>query len=68
MAWDVSNRRRLKLIGKKQLEPLSDECKEELRQLQRLAALKRELVSSPSLKELAEMEADLRRKGLWRGD
>jgi hypothetical protein len=65
--WDATNRRRLELIEKKQSKSLSDECGEELRRLQRLAGLKRELHSSPSLKELADMEADLRRRGLWRG-
>lgn len=65
--WDATNRRRLKLIEKKQSKAISDECREELRRLQRLAGLKRELHSSPPLKELAEMEADLRRRGLWRG-
>ena len=65
--WDTTNRQRLKLIEKKQSKTISDECREELRRLQRLAGLKRELHSSPSLKELAEMEADLRRRGLWRG-
>ncbi len=65
--WDATNRRRLRLIEKKPAKTVSPEEKEELQQLQRLAGLKRELLSSPSLKELAEMEADLRRRGLWRG-
>jgi hypothetical protein len=46
---------------------LSPEEAAELKQLQRLAGLKRELFASPSLKELKEMEADLRRRGLWQG-
>jgi type I restriction-modification system DNA methylase subunit len=65
--WDATNRRRLRLIEKKATKTIRAEEKEELQQLQRLAGLKRELLSSPSLKELAEMEADLRRRGLWRG-
>ena len=65
--WDATNRRRLRLIEKKAAKTIRPEEKEELQQLQRLAGLKRELLSSPSLKELAEMEADLRRRGLWRG-
>jgi hypothetical protein len=65
--WDATNRRRLKLIEKKTDKTISFEEKEGLQQLQRLAGLKRELLSSPSLKELAQMEADLRRRGLWRG-
>ena len=32
-----------------------------------LTFIKRFILLSGSLKELAEMEADLRRKGLWRG-
>jgi hypothetical protein len=65
--WDATNKRRLKLIQKKTDKTISSEEKEELQQLQRLAGLKRELLSSPSLKELGQMEAVLRRRGLWRG-
>jgi type I restriction-modification system DNA methylase subunit len=65
--WEPSNGRRLKLIEKKQTKTISDQEKAELQELQRLAGLKRELHSSPSLKELAEMETDLRRRGLWKG-
>jgi hypothetical protein len=65
--WDVTNKRRLGLIEKKIAKTARPEEGEELRQLQRLAGLKRELLSSPSLKELAEMETDMRRRGLWRG-
>ncbi len=64
--WDATNRRRLRLIEKKTIKTIRAEEKEELQKLQRLAGLKRESLSSPSLKELAEMEADLRRRGLWR--
>lgn len=65
--WDATNKRRLELIEKKAARSLRAEEGDELRELQRLAGLKRELLSSPSLKELGEMEAELRRKGLWRG-
>jgi hypothetical protein len=64
--WDATNKRRLGLIEKKAAKTLHPEERGELQHLQRLAGLKRELLSSPSLKELAEMEADLRRRGLWR--
>jgi hypothetical protein len=66
--WDITNTRRLELIEKKVRKVIRAEESEELRSMQRLAGLKRELLSSPSLKELAEMEADLRRRGLWRGE
>jgi type I restriction-modification system DNA methylase subunit len=65
--WDDTNQQRLRLVKKKTAKTIRADEKEELQQLQRLAGLKRELLSSPSLKELAEMEADLRRRGLWRG-
>jgi hypothetical protein len=65
--WEVTNRQRLGLIRKKTAKTLRPEEGEELRRLQRLAGLKRELLSSPSLKELAEMETVMRRRGLWRG-
>ena len=65
--WDTTNRHRLKLIKKKADKTIRDEEREQLAHLQRLAGLKRELLSSPSLNELAEIEADLRRRGLWRG-
>ena len=65
--WDATNKRRLGLIEKKAAKTIRAEEKAELQQLQRLAGLKRELLSSPSLTELAEVEADLRRRGLWRG-
>jgi transcriptional regulator with XRE-family HTH domain len=65
--WGATNRRRRCLIEKKATKTIRSEEKEELKQLQRLAGLKRELLSSPSLKELGEMKADLRRRGLWRG-
>jgi hypothetical protein len=65
--WDATNQQRLMLVKKKTDKTLRTEEKEELQRLQRLAGLKRELLSSPSLKELAEMEADFRRRGLWRG-
>jgi len=65
--WETTNARRHLLIEKKVAQPLRREEGDELKQLQRLAGLKRELLSSPSLRELTEMEADLRRRGLWRG-
>lgn len=60
--WDTTNRRRLKLVEKRLAKTIRAEEREELQGLQRLAGLKRELLSSPSLKKLAKMEADLRRR------
>ncbi|MGA2543825.1 MAG: hypothetical protein ABSG78_19925 [Verrucomicrobiota bacterium] len=65
--WEVTNKHRLKLIERKRDKTITSEERAKLQMLQRLAGLKRELLSSPSLKELAQMEADLRRRGLWRG-
>jgi hypothetical protein len=65
--WQTTNKDRLKLIEKKATEGISVEDKNELNKLQRLAGLKRELLSSPSLRELSQMEMDLQKKGLWRG-
>ena len=65
--WDATNKRRLDLIEKKAKAALNPEEGGELGHLQHLAGLKRELLSSPSIEELKDMEADLRRRGLWRG-
>ncbi len=65
--WDATNKRRLELVEKKADGTLRGDEGNQLKQLQRLAGLKRELLSSPSQKQLAEVEADLRRRGLWRG-
>lgn len=65
--WDTLNKRRLELIENQAIHHLTPEESAELRELQRLAGLKREQLSSPSLGQLAEIEADLRKKGLWRG-
>jgi hypothetical protein len=65
--WDATNKHRHELIDKKAGRTLSPEEANELKRLQRLAGLKRELLTSPSLSELTEMEADLRRRGLWQG-
>lgn len=65
--WDTTNERRLQLIERKTTGGLSAGEGNELKQLQRLAGLKRELLSSPPIKHLKEVEADLRRRGLWRG-
>lgn len=65
--WELTNKRRLKLIEKKREKTIRFEEMDELKDLQRLAGLKRELLSSPTMNQLGEMEADLRRRGLWRG-
>lgn len=64
--WEATNRRRYELIESKTSGTLDAEGFDELKELQRLAGLKRELLSSPSLSELREMESDLRRRELWR--
>jgi hypothetical protein len=65
--WDTTNGRREHLLDRKRNTSITAHELDELRNLQRLAGLKRELLSSPSLKELATVEADLRRRNLWRG-
>jgi type I restriction-modification system DNA methylase subunit len=65
--WDATNKRRLKLIEKKLGKSIQAEERAEMERLQHLAGLKRELLSSPSLKALEKIEMDLRRRGLWRG-
>jgi hypothetical protein len=65
--WDRINRRRHDLIEKKATQALQSAEALELKQLQRLAGLKRELLSSPPSSALAAMEADLRRRKLWKG-
>lgn len=65
--WHATNKRRLELIEMKAAQTIDADGRTQLERLQRLAGLKRELLSSPSLKELAEIEVDLRRKGLWLG-
>ena len=64
--WERTNHKRLKLIEAKSTEKLGDGDADELRNLQRLAGLKRELQAAPSLSELRKMEADLRKRKLWR--
>jgi N-6 DNA methylase len=65
--WDTTNSQRHELIAASFKQPLRDEEVIRLKELQRLAGLKRELLSSPSLKELVEIESDLRRRALWKG-
>lgn len=65
--WELTNSRRHELIAEKAVKSLRGEEVNELKELQRLAGLKRELLSSPSLKELAEIETELRRRELWQG-
>ena len=65
--WNITNSRRHELIASNINNSLRAEQVDELKELQRLAGLKRELLSSPSLKELVEIEADLRRRALWKG-
>ena len=65
--WEATNRRRHELLQKKRDKTIPTAAVAELLQLQRLAGLKRELLSSPSLTELEKIEMDLRRRGLWQG-
>lgn len=65
--WEATNKRRLELVNKKLDKTIQTKERAELERLQYLAGLKRELLSSPSLKELEKIEMDLRRRGLWRG-
>ncbi len=65
--WETTNQRRLELVEKKLAKTLQKDERTELERLQHLAGLKRELLSSPPMKELRKIEMDLRRRGLWRG-
>jgi len=65
--WEATNARRHLLIDRKLAGTLTDEEKQELAGLKRLARAKSALVMPLPMQELAEQEADLRRKGLWRG-
>lgn len=65
--WDETNARRLALLAKQKAKTIRPDEKVELKELRRLAGLKRESLSSPSLAELREIEADLRKRGLWEG-
>jgi hypothetical protein len=65
--WEITNRRRLELLDKKRRKALQSGEQSELKHLQHLAGLKRELLSSPPLSELRKVELELRKKGLWKG-
>ncbi|MES2738902.1 MAG: N-6 DNA methylase [Verrucomicrobiota bacterium] len=65
--WEATNNRRLDLIDKKLAKTLTDSERVELADLKRLACAKANLVMPLPHKELAEREADLKRRGLWRG-
>ena len=65
--WELTNRRRLRLLDKKRAKTIQPDELSGLERLQHLAGLKRELLSSPPLSELRKMELELRKKGLWQG-
>jgi len=65
--WEITNSRREELLVRKRRKSIHLSEVSELRELQRLAGLKRELLSSPSLRELLSVESDLRRRNLWQG-
>ncbi len=65
--WEGTNSRRLALIDRKRESKLSSEESTEFANLKRLARAKSALVMPLPMRELAEQEADLRRKGLWIG-
>ena len=66
--WDSTNKRRGELIEKKINEQITQREDEELRHLQMLAGAKRQLVMPLPIKDLEEIEADLRIRGLWQGE
>ena len=65
--WEATNNRRLDLIDKKLAGTLVESERVELTDLKRLARAKAHLVMPLPNTELAEREADLKRRGLWRG-
>lgn len=65
--WEVTNTRRLALIQRKLDRKLTHDEAVELADLKRLARAKSSLVMPLPMGKLAEQEADLKRKGLWRG-
>jgi hypothetical protein len=64
--WELTNQRRVELIEKKVARLVTPEERKELDQLQKLAWAKRQLVMPLPIVELAAIETDLRRRGLWR--
>ena len=60
--WEATNDRRYELIAAEETSELNTDESMELQNLQRLAGLKRELLSSPPLRELIEIEANLRKR------
>jgi len=65
--WEATNARRLALIERKLGGGLSSEEQAELKNLKRLASAKSALVLPLPIRELAEQEADLRKRGQWKG-
>jgi len=65
--WEQTNDRRLALIARKQSGKLTREEQMELTSLKRLARAKSALVLPLPETQLAEQEADLKRRGLWKG-
>lgn len=66
--WKVMNARRSGLIEKKINRTITADEEAELLHLQELAGVKRQLVSPLPIQDLEVIEADLRRRGLWKGD
>jgi len=65
--WETTNNRRLELLNNKREKIARSGEPAELKHLQHLADLKRELLSSPPLSVLRKMEMELRKKRLWKG-
>jgi hypothetical protein len=63
--WNDTNRRRARLINKKASRTLSQEERREFRHLQKLAGARRQFVAPLPMKEMAEIEAEFRRRGWW---
>ncbi len=66
--WDSLNRRRLRLIAKKQEKGLTEEERPELEHLKRLARAKVHLTAPLPEREMAAIEHELRRKNQWLGE
>jgi len=65
--WEVTNTRRIKLIDQKLEGELTKDKHQELTKLKHLADVKSQLVMPLPIEELARQEADLRRRGVWKG-
>lgn len=65
--WDQLNERRAELIHKKVKKNISAQERQELANLQRLAACRRRLLAPLPIEELAAVKANLVQRGMWAG-